>query len=86
MDYKIMWIYLKESLKKSEMGDVTIDDVLNTMEIAEWKEKNGELIQFEIDDRVKWAKKLLDEDNFDEAIRITKGIVELKLKQFHKSI
>jgi len=81
MDYRIMWLYLKEVIKNSEMMDVIIESVLNKMETTEQKEKDGELISFEIEERVKWVHKFLEEDNNEEAIRVLKGVIELKTKQ-----
>lgn len=82
MDYKIMWIYFKNSISKSDMTVDLRNKILNKIKETEQKERDGELIQLEIADKVKWVKSLLDEDRIDAAIVVAKGIVELKLKQF----
>jgi hypothetical protein len=75
MDYRRMWIYLTEMSK--ECDDQELIEIIKSIETAE---ERGELLQFEYDNRIKWVYKLLDQKNFESAIRVLQGAIEIKKK------
>lgn len=77
MDYKIMWLYLKENMKTSTEA-IDTEKVFNTMKSIELGKYNSNLVEFEINARSTWVKEFIGRGEIEEAIRIAKGILELK--------
>jgi hypothetical protein len=75
MDYRRMWVYMKEMCKECNEPEW-----LKTIEHIESLETRGELIEFEYENRIKWVYKLLDQKNYESAIRVLQGAIEIKKK------